>query len=77
MYYGWLDFEEDESSDSIPDKYILTIGTFNEHHEFVDEIAIIVHRTAGGQYPLDGELAESKRKDAQRIVDALNAEARG
>ena len=38
-----------------------------------DEIAVIVHRTCGGKYPLDGDLANQKRANAQMIVDALNA----
>jgi len=64
--FGWEDFEEDESTDAIPDKYILTIECDGE------EYASIVHRTVGGLYPIDGELANEKRAHAQRIVDALN-----
>jgi len=68
MQYRWYDFEEDESSDAIPDKYVLSIV-----NEDAEEVAVIVHRTVGGRYPLDGALASWKRENAQRIVDALNA----
>ena len=67
MRFGWRDFEEDEA-DEIPGKYILTIYD----GEPLDEMAVIVHRVCEGKYPLDGELANRKRADAQRIVDALN-----
>lgn len=72
---GWLDFEPepdgtgDGSGD--PDKHILTIvldpGGNNE------EIAVIVHRTCDGTYPINGALANRKRRIAQVIVEALNA----
>jgi hypothetical protein len=63
----WFDFEEDQSTDNIPDKYILTIAGPDD-----EELAFIVHRTCGGRFPLDGEVANRKRETAQRIVDALN-----
>lgn len=71
--FSWTDFQPetettgDGSGD--PDKYILTITEDGE------EYAVIVHRTCGGRYPLDGELAESKRSRAQRTVELLNAVA--
>lgn len=71
---GWFDFESepemagDGSGD--PDKHYLTIvlnpGEDNE------EIAVVVHRTCGGKYPIDGPLANRKRRVAKVIVDALN-----
>ncbi|QAU06670.1 hypothetical protein SEA_WILLIAMBOONE_170 [Gordonia phage WilliamBoone] len=73
MQYGWIDFEIDESTDGIEDKFIATIGLLDENGYVFVEIAVIVHRTLNGLYPLDGEVAERKRKDAQMIVDALNA----
>jgi len=68
MRYAWEDFEEDQSTDAIEDKYILTITEDRE------EYATIVHRTAGGKYPLDGEVARRKRARAERIVRLLNME---
>lgn len=65
--YKWFDFEEDVSTDAIPGKYILTIA--DEHGE---EVATIVHR-ASDMFPLDGPVAAQKERNAQRIVDALNA----
>ena len=61
---GW---EEDISTDAIPDKYILTISRDGE------EFAVIIHRTCKGTYPLDGEVAEQKIQDGALIVAALNA----
>lgn len=65
--YTWTDFEPDEF-DNIPDKHYITILD-----EVGEEFAIIVHRTCGGDYPLDGAVAEVKRGRAQMLVDALNA----
>lgn len=69
--YAWHDFEEDESTDAIPDKYVLTITEDGE------EFATIVHRTTDGAYPIDGPLAERKRRNAARIVRLLNADPAG
>lgn len=73
--FGWFDFEPepegtgDGSGD--PDKHILTIvadpGGDN------DEVAVIVHRTCDGRFPIDGPLAESKRQTAEALVEVLNA----
>jgi hypothetical protein len=79
-YYGWLDFEPepdttgDGSGD--PDKFILTIAAGLGTIMWPDELAVIVHRTCGGKYPLDGVVANEKRRTAQMIVDALNRDAR-
>lgn len=70
FYYGWLDFDEDDSTDAIPDKYTLTIGTF-EDDEFTDEVATIVHRVTP-DLPYDGEEMQRKRDTAQHIVNLLN-----
>lgn len=70
--YRWLDFEPepditgDGSGD--PDTHYLTILDPDG-----EEYAVICHRTVGGKYPLDGPLADVKRRNAQNIVDALNA----
>lgn len=67
----WFDFEAepdmtgDGSGD--PDTYYLTIAWPDG-----EELAVICHRTVGGKWPIDGELADSKRRNAQMIVDALN-----
>lgn len=70
--YGWWgwehepDIDEDQGRDGV---YFLTIVDDGE------ELATIVHRTCGGKYPLDGDVARRKLAKAQRIVDALNATA--
>lgn len=75
--YGFFDFEEDQSTDQIPGKYVLEIVKleYDERGEITggEEIAVIAHRTENGMFPIDGEVAETKRNDAQLIVDALNA----
>lgn len=63
--YSWFDWEE---SVDVAEMYYLTIVDSEG-----EEYALIAHRTCNGDYPLDGELAESKRERAQFIVDALNA----
>ena len=65
--YMWSGWDEDDSTDEIPDKYIITIWTPGE-----EEMAVIVHRTCDGKYPLDGDVANEKLLNAQQIVDALN-----
>lgn len=73
--YGWVGWEAepemtgDGSGD--PEKHFLTIRDPGG-----EEYAVIVHRTVGGKYPLDGPLAEQKCVNAQNIVDALNAQER-
>jgi hypothetical protein len=76
-HYDWFDFEEDQSSDEIPDKYILTIERVDAQGHGQEEVAVIVHRTADGKYPLDGEIVHRKRRMAQRIVDLLNEHGMG
>lgn len=78
---AWLDFEPepdttgDGSGD--PDKHILTIADGFGTDTWPEEIAVIVHRTVGGKYPLDGIVAQRKRHNAQVICDALNANVHG
>lgn len=67
--YAFHDFDLDDSSDAIPHKYVLEIEDLHTG----DEVAVIVHRTEGGRFPLDGHVAEKKRRNARMIVDALNA----
>jgi len=65
LRYAWHDFEQDESTDQIADKEILTITDDGE------EMAVIVHRNVP---TLDNErMKDAKRESAQLIVDALNA----
>ena len=66
-WYGWEaepDMTGDGSGD--PDKYFITITKGGE------EYALIVHRTVGGKYPLDGDVAIQKTYQAEHIVNALN-----
>lgn len=73
---AWYDFEPepdgtgDGSGD--PDKHILTIAVVEKDGSMGDEIAVIVHRTCDGKYPIDGVLANEKRRHAEVIVAALN-----
>lgn len=70
--YTWVGWEAepemtgDGSGD--PDKHFLTIC-----YPDGEECALIVHRTGGGKFPLDGDAAAQKLNRAQHIVDALNA----
>lgn len=69
--FDWVGWEAepettgDGSGD--PEKHFLTIR--DPHGE---EYALIVHRTVGGRYPLDGALASEKVARADAIVAALN-----
>lgn len=69
--YDWVGWEDepgmtgDGSGD--PEKHFLTIRDPGG-----EELALIVHRTVGGKYPLDGEVANEKITDADMIVAALN-----
>lgn len=74
-YFGWLDFDLDDSTDEIPDKYVATVGTWNENDEFEDELFTIVHRHSE-KFPMYGELAHKKRMNAIHLVNILNT-ARG
>ena len=73
--YGVFDFTTDESTDSIPNKYVLEIVEleYDDAGEITggDEIAVVIHR-ASEQSPIDGPEANTKREHAARIVDALN-----
>lgn len=73
--YGWLDFEPEPDmtgdGEGDPDKHILLIGEW-ANMSYSHEVCVIVHRTCGGTYPIDGALAEQKRLVAQHIVKALN-----
>lgn len=70
--YGWIDFDHMENDDD-PERYYIEIFSTNDRGQYEDEVAVICHRTVGGKYPLDGEVANAKRENAQKIVDALNA----
>ncbi len=66
--YHWLGWEsEADFEPGRPDTYFLTIC-----HPDGEEYAVIIHRTVGGQFPLDGGVAKRKEANAQAIVDALN-----
>lgn len=65
---GWereTEMTGDGSGD--PDKYLITI--LDPEGE---EYAHIVHRTAGGMFPLDGVIAKKKEERAVQITAALN-----
>lgn len=67
-HYHWTGWEaEADFEPGRPDTYFLTIC-----YPDGEEMAVIVHRTVDGAFPLDGDLAKSKEARAQQIVDALN-----
>lgn len=79
---AWLDFEPEPDTtgdgEGDPNKHILTIADGLGTNDWPEEIAVIVHRTCPDEngvhkFPIDGELANQKRRNAQVIVDALNA----
>lgn len=70
--YGWIDFEHMET-DEDPERFYIEIFSTDQNGRYEEEIAVICHRTVGGKFPLDGDVANGKREQAQRIVDALNA----
>lgn len=73
--FGWQDFTPDESTDAIPDKYVLTVGTVDAEGNLTgDEVFTIVHR-ASPEFPIDGPLAEAKRDRAIALVNMLNESA--
>lgn len=71
--YDWVGWEVepemtgDGSGD--PDKNFITIRDPGG-----EEYALIVHRTVGGKYPLDGDLANEGVARAEHIVAALNGQ---
>lgn len=71
--YGWIDFSHMEN-DPDPERFYIEIYSTDDEGHYDDEVAVIVHRTDGGVYPLNGEVAKEKRETAQKIVDALNAQ---
>lgn len=68
--FGWTDFESEPETtgdgSGEPDVFWLTI------YEYGEELATITHRHSQ-EYPIDGRLADQKRANAQRIVEALRA----
>ena len=66
MYY-WTGWYVDDSTDKIPDKFIITIWTPDDV-----EMAVIIHRHSD-EYPIDGKVAHEKMVNAQQIVEALNS----
>ena len=68
--YDWTGWESEEEATDGPARPVTHFITIREDGE---ELAVIIHRTCGGQYPLDGELAKSKEAVAERIVAALRA----
>ena len=66
-WHGWAAETENENDDDREGVYYLTITDDGE------EMAVIVHRLVGGKFPLDGDVANGKVADAERIVAALNA----
>ena len=70
--YDWTGWESEEEPTDGPARQDTHFITIREDGE---ELAVIIHRTCGGQFPLDGELAKSKEAAADRIVAGLRGEA--
>lgn len=77
--FGWIDFEEDDSTDEISGKYIATVGVWETDEEgyptFLNDVYTLVHRDTE-DYPITGQYADSKREDAAALANILNI-ARG
>lgn len=68
--YTWTGWEAEVDNDNDDDRvgvYYLTI-----RDPAGEEYAVIMHRTVGDRYPLDGDVAQEKVRRATRMVDALN-----
>lgn len=66
--FDWVGWEAETDLGNDDDRegvYFLTIRDSGE------EIAVIIHRTCGGEYPLSDPVAEEKIHAAERIVRAL------
>lgn len=66
-WLGWTAETENGNDDDREGVYYLTITCDGE------ECATILHRTVGGKFPLDGDVAKAKVAMARRIAAALNA----
>lgn len=64
---GWHAETDLDNDDDREDVYYLTINSPNG-----EEYAVIVHRTVGGKYPLDGTVATQKIARADFMCVALN-----
>lgn len=76
--FGWTGWESERdlgNPDDRSDVHFLTIveNVPGDNGDSADEVAVIIHRTCSGKYPLDGTLARDKEAMAQLIADALNA----
>lgn len=69
--FGFIGLEPDDSTDAIPDKYVGTLGVWEDGH-FHEELAVVVHRTADGAWPLDGPEARDKEADLADLAAILN-----
>lgn len=67
--YGWTGWEAETDLGNDDDRQDVHYLTITEDGE---EFAVIVHRTVGGKYPLDGPEAKAKEARAQSITAALN-----
>lgn len=75
--FAWYDFEPEPDmtwdGSGNPETHYLTIAEVDPVDGSMGrEWAVICHRTYGGEYPIDGVLANEKRERAQFIVDAMN-----
>lgn len=69
--YGWFGWDAETDMGNPDDRqevYHLTITDPDG-----EEYATITHRLCGGKYPLDGDVAQRKVRQAEHIVAALNA----
>jgi hypothetical protein len=67
--YDWTGWEAETELGNDDDREGVFYLTIRDDEE---EMAIIVHRTRDGRFPIDGPVAKIKEGQAQLIVDALN-----
>jgi hypothetical protein len=67
--YDWTGWEAETELGNRDDREGVFYLTIRDDEE---EMAIIVHRTADGRFPITGPVAKIKEGQAQLIVDALN-----
>lgn len=68
--YGYTDWQSEAEVTADGRKDVHYIEILNPDGE---EAAIIVHRTEGGEFPLDGPAAAAKMVRAEKMIGALNS----
>lgn len=68
--YGYTDWQSEAQAtpDGRKDVHYIEI-----HDPDGEEVAVIVHRTEGGEFPLDGPAAVAKMVRAEKVIGVLNS----